>query len=143
MSLTELLAISPVDGRYREDVQELATFCSEFVLIKNRVKVEVEYLLALETVGMTHFGSEERALLKSTYENLTEEDAQLIKDIETKGVQGINNGKKTDHDVKAVELFLKNKCKKFIDKVPEDLRDRYLSLKKSRVVPRFPYFRGC
>lgn len=108
MSLTELLAISPIDGRYREDVQELAPFCSEFALIQNRVKVEVEYLLALESVGMIGFDSAERLALRNTYVHLSEADAQLIKDIETKGVAGINNGKKTDHDVKAVELFLKN-----------------------------------
>ncbi len=131
MSLTELLAITPIDGRYREDVQELAPYCSEFALINNRVKVECRYLLALEDVGMVQFTSEVRKILRSIPENLTEEEAQLIKDIETKGVPGINNGKKTDHDVKSPELFLKNKCKKLIVEAPENLRDKYLSLEKA------------
>src|SRR5574342_1380180 len=111
MALTDLLAITPIDGRYKEDVKELVPYSSEKGLIKNRLYVEVEYLLALGEIDITKFSNEETSLLRGLYENLTDEDAQIIKDIEVKGVEGINKGKKTDHDMKAVELYMCHKLK--------------------------------
>jgi len=110
-ALTELLAISPVDGRYREDVAGLAECASEFALIKNRVRVEILYLIKLIGQVDRDLSAEEERNLIGSYLNLTYADAQKIKDIETKGVPGINNGKKTDHDVKSVELFLRDRFK--------------------------------
>ncbi|HSU72756.1 MAG TPA: adenylosuccinate lyase [Candidatus Binatia bacterium] len=109
--LTELLAISPVDGRYRDDVKELVPYSSEKSLIEHRLEVEVEYLLALERFGITQFTDGERQTLVDTVRNLSDADAQMIKDIETKGVEGINKGKKTDHDVKSLEFWMRNKFK--------------------------------
>ena len=114
MSLTELTAISPVDGRYRDIAEPLEPFASERALIKNRVMIEVEYLCKLERYGVVNFSPEEKIVLRQFYENLSEEDAKLIKDIETKGVEGINvgkdkKGKGTDHDMKAIELFMKKR----------------------------------
>ncbi len=111
MSLTELTAISPVDGRYRGKVEELVPFASEFAIIKNRVMVEAEYLISLSETGIIRLSEEEKKTLQSSYINLTEEEAQKIKDIETSGVPGINNGKRTNHDVKSVELFMRDKYK--------------------------------
>jgi adenylosuccinate lyase len=111
MALTDLLAITPIDGRYKEDVKELVPYSSEKGLIKNRLYVEVEYLLGLGEIGIASFSNEETSLLRGLYENLTDEDAQVIKDIEVKDVEGINKGKKTDHDMKAVELFMRHKLK--------------------------------
>lgn len=107
--LSDLLAITPIDGRYREDVKELVPYSSEKALIQNRLMIEVEYLIALQSLDITKFSSEECATLRGLYQNLSDADAQMIKDIETKGVAGINKGKKTDHDMKAVELFMRNK----------------------------------
>lgn len=107
-AVSELHAISPADGRYWESVQELSPFSSEKALIQQRLRVEVEYLLALEGPGITKFTEDERTALRKTYLELSDEHAQMSKDIETKGVPGINNGKKTDHDVKSLEFFLRH-----------------------------------
>lgn len=100
MSLNQLNAISPIDGRYRNKVETLAPFFSEEALIKYRVRVEIEYFIALceiplpqlNTFDTTKFGA-----LREIYQNFDTDDAQEIKDIE----------KITNHDVKAVEYFIK------------------------------------
>lgn len=100
MDLNTLTAISPVDGRYRRHTEQLANYYSEFALIKFRVEVEVEYFIALceyplpqlKNVAKTKFTD-----LRAIYEKFSEADANKIKEIE----------KTTNHDVKAVEYFLK------------------------------------
>lgn len=100
MDLTSLSAISPVDGRYRAQLATLAPYFSEFGLIRYRVKVEVEYFLFLaarEIITLPDTCKPEA--LRKIYEDFTEADAQQIKTTE----------KTTNHDVKAVEYFLKEK----------------------------------
>ncbi len=102
MSLTSLTAISPVDGRYRSKVSELAPYFSEFGLIKYRVHVEVEYFIALVEAGIGPLEEVSPSIFPKLREIVTafsEADALAIKDIE----------KTTNHDVKAVEYFLKDK----------------------------------
>lgn len=102
MELSALTAISPVDGRYRSKVSELAPYFSEFGLIKYRVLVEVEYFIALCTAGLEPLRSVKPELfpkLRAIVDQFSEEDAQAIKNIE----------RTTNHDVKAVEYFLKEK----------------------------------
>ena len=102
MDLTALSAISPVDGRYRNTTKELAAYFSEYALIKYRVFVEVEYFIALSNYGLPQLPVLDNAStqkLQGIYKNFTEADAQVIKDIE----------KTTNHDVKAVEYFIKQK----------------------------------
>jgi len=101
MLLNELTAISPVDGRYRSKTESLAKYFSEFGLIKYRVQVEVEYLIYLNSIGLkgfdTAFTPEQIDGLRAVYQNFTEAKALTIKETE----------KTTNHDVKAVEYFLK------------------------------------
>jgi len=102
MSLTILNAISPIDGRYRNKVESLAPFFSEEALIKYRVKVEIEYFIALCEIPLpqlTNFNTDLFDELRSIYRNFSSADAQKIKDIEAI----------TNHDVKAVEYFIKEK----------------------------------
>lgn len=102
MSLNSLNAISPVDGRYRRQTNELADYFSEFGLIKYRVRVEIEYFIALCELPLmqtSSFNKELYPALKKIYQEFTEQDALEIKEIE----------KTTNHDVKAVEYFIKNK----------------------------------
>lgn len=100
MDLTALSAISPVDGRYRAQLANLAPYFSEFGLIRYRVKVEVEYFLFLaEQQVITLPENLSIASMQAIYEDFTEEDALKIKETE----------KTTNHDVKAVEYFLKEK----------------------------------
>lgn len=102
MELSALTAISPVDGRYRSKVVELAPYFSEFGLIRYRVLVEVEYFIALCTAGLEPLQSVKPEIfpkLRAIVEQFSEEDAQAIKNIE----------RTTNHDVKAVEYFLKEK----------------------------------
>jgi adenylosuccinate lyase len=97
---TTLQAISPIDGRYRSKVATLSNYFSEFALIRYRVLVEIEYVIALSESGITQlqpFNEQTQEALKDIYRNFTEEHAQAIKDIE----------KVTNHDVKAVEYFIK------------------------------------
>jgi adenylosuccinate lyase len=102
MTLNELTSVSPVDGRYRKQIVELAPYFSEFGLIKYRVMVEIEYFIALcklplpqlERVSQTIFPD-----LRKIYQDFSEKDALAVKEIE----------KTTNHDVKAVEYFLRNK----------------------------------
>jgi adenylosuccinate lyase len=102
MELNALTAISPVDGRYRRQVNELGEFFSEFGLIKYRVWVEIEYFIALTEGGIPQLKSVDHSLfsaLRAIYLKFSEQDANRIKEIE----------KTTNHDVKAVEYFLKEK----------------------------------
>ncbi|MCW3072711.1 MAG: adenylosuccinate lyase [Bacteroidetes bacterium] len=100
--LTKLSAISPVDGRYRNTTEKLAAYFSEAALIKYRVLVEIEYFIALCELPLPQLKGFDKALypkLRAIYKDLSEADAQQIKDIE----------KVTNHDVKAVEYFIKEK----------------------------------
>ena len=102
MELQILTAISPIDGRYRDKVAALGDYFSEFALIKYRLFVEVEYFIALTEIPLpqlNNLNDQTQAELRSIYHNFTLEDANRIKEIE-----GITN-----HDVKAVEYFIKEK----------------------------------
>ena len=100
--LNLLTAISPIDGRYRGKTAELANYFSEYALIKYRVQVEIEYFIALCELPLPQLKNFDSALfpqLRSIYQEFSEDDAQRVKDIE----------KVTNHDVKAVEYFIKEK----------------------------------
>ncbi len=102
MELTSLTAISPVDGRYRSKCASLDAYFSEYALIRYRVKVEVEYFIALASIPLPQLegiSADTFAALRAIYENFSVEDAMSIKKIE----------ETTNHDVKAVEYFLKEK----------------------------------
>ena len=104
MTLNPLTAISPIDGRYHTKTKKLAAYFSEFGLIRYRVQIEVEYFIALSQTEIPifkSFPSDKLADLRAIYLNFTEEDANWIK----------NSEKITNHDVKAVEYFLKDKMK--------------------------------
>ncbi len=102
MELNSLTAISPIDGRYRSQLSSLAPYFSEYGLIRYRVRVEVEYFLFLaEKKVITLPAKLKPAKLRQIYQDFTEADAQLIKTTE----------RTTNHDVKAVEYFLKDKLK--------------------------------
>ena len=116
MELNILTAISPVDGRYRSKAEPLAAYFSEYALIKYRVFVEIEYFIALCELPIPQLAAVDKALfprLREIYSNFTLENANRVKEIE----------KVTNHDVKAVEYFIKEKfdaiggldaCKEFI-----------------------------
>jgi adenylosuccinate lyase len=100
MELNNLTAISPIDGRYRNQVNVLAPFYAEFGLIKYRIQIEIEYFIALCELPLPQLADFDKALypsLRALYQNFTEADALWIKDKE----------KITNHDVKAVEYFVK------------------------------------
>jgi len=100
MTLTPLSAISPIDGRYRNTTAALASYFSEYALIKYRVFVEIEYFVALcehPLPQLQNFDANATEKLRGIYRNFNEADAQSIKEIE----------KVTNHDVKAVEYFIK------------------------------------
>ena len=102
MELDMLTAISPIDGRYREKTKELAGYFSEYALIRYRVRVEIEYFITLCELPLPQLQNFDHSLfepLRDIYRNFTEQDAQRVKDIE----------KVTNHDVKAVEYFIKEK----------------------------------
>lgn len=102
MNLTSLQAISPVDGRYRKTTESLAAYFSEEALIKYRVFVEIEYFIALCEInlpGLANFDRNLYAELRKIHQNFSEADALEIKETE----------KVTNHDVKAVEYFIKSK----------------------------------
>ena len=102
MQLSSLTAISPVDGRYRSKCERLDEYFSEYALIRYRVKVEVEYFIALCRLPLPQLEAVECAAcdsLRDIYRDFTLEDAMRIKEIESV----------TNHDVKAVEYFLKEK----------------------------------
>jgi adenylosuccinate lyase len=100
MELTALTAISPIDGRYRSQLAALAPYFSEYGLIRYRVRIEVEYFLFLAEKKVIKLPAQAKpAKLRAIYQNFTEADAMQIKTIE----------RTTNHDVKAVEYFLKEK----------------------------------
>jgi adenylosuccinate lyase len=102
MELTNLTAISPIDGRYRKVTEDLATYFSEFGLIKYRVQIEIDYFILLAQQGLPQLpklSNSQIESLKSVYQNFSFADAQIIKETE----------KTTNHDVKAVEYFIKDK----------------------------------
>ena len=100
MELNLLTAISPIDGRYRGKTESLDMFFSEYALIRYRIRVEIEYFIALCELPLPQLANFQHNLfprLRAIYENFTVADAQRVKDIE----------KVTNHDVKAVEYFIK------------------------------------
>lgn len=100
MSLSSLTAISPIDGRYRGKVEILENYYSEYALIRYRVKVEIEYFIALCKLPLPQLAGVDHALfgeLRDIYAKFLVDDAQRVKDIESV----------TNHDVKAVEYFIK------------------------------------
>jgi adenylosuccinate lyase len=102
MEIKLLTAISPIDGRYRNKVDELAIYFSEYGLIRYRVYVEIEYFIALVELPLPQLKSVKKEIfpeLRNIYTDFSIEDAQKVKDIESI----------TNHDVKAVEYFLKEK----------------------------------
>lgn len=108
MPFEPLTAVSSVDGRYREISSALSEYMSEYALIRARVRVECEYLIALsETkgVGLRALTAEEKKLL-TALTDISVEDARAVKQIEKEGCEGIPA---TNHDVKAVEYFLKSR----------------------------------
>jgi adenylosuccinate lyase len=110
MRLDTLTAISPVDGRYRGTAEALAEYFSEYALMKMRVTVECEYLMALsETkgIGIRPLTADEKAMLRALPQ-ISIDDAQIIRKFEREGHDGIPA---TNHDVKAVEYFIKLKLK--------------------------------
>ena len=102
MELDALTAISPIDGRYRSKTESLAGYFSEYALIRYRVRVEIEYFITLCELPLPQLETVDHSLfepLRDIYRNFTEQDAQRVKDIE----------KVTNHDVKAVEYFIKER----------------------------------
>lgn len=107
MVLSTLTAISPVDGRYRNKAENLAAYFSEYALIKYRVRVEIEYFIALSEFlpQLSELNTAEvKAELRKIYKEFTEADALRVKEIESV----------TNHDVKAVEYFIKEKTNHFL-----------------------------
>lgn len=105
MELNMLTAISPIDGRYRGKTESLAGYFSEYALIRYRVRVEIEYFITLCELPLPQLKNFDKNLferLRDIYRNFTEENAQRVKDIE----------KVTNHDVKAVEYFIKEEFDK-------------------------------
>lgn len=105
MSLSSLTAISPIDGRYRSKVEALENYYSEYALIRYRVKVEIEYFIALCELPLPQLKGVDAALfpaLRDIYGKFSVDDAQRVKDIESV----------TNHDVKAVEYFIKEQFDK-------------------------------
>lgn len=105
MSLDTLTAISPIDGRYRGKTEKLADYFSEYALIKYRVRVEIEYFISLCELPLPQLKGFDHSLferLRDIYRNLDEKDAARVKEIE----------KTTNHDVKAVEYFIKEEFDK-------------------------------
>jgi len=102
MNFNPLEGISPIDGRYRDKVSSLSAYFSEKALIQYRVKVEILYFIALSESGipqLSKYDAAQNSMLKKIYEDFSLEDAEAIKAIE----------KTTNHDVKAVEYFIKEK----------------------------------
>lgn len=114
MKLDELTAISPIDGRYRNKTVALADYFSEYALIRYRVRVEIEYFISLCELPLPQLADFNKCLfarLRDIYMQFSEADAQRVKDIE----------KITNHDVKAVEYFIKEEIDKIgsLDKYKE------------------------
>ncbi len=94
-----LLAVSPIDGRYRKNLSRLSDYFSEYALIRYRVQVEVEYFIALSEAHFFSLSNVQQKALRKLYTQFSIEDAQRVKEIESV----------TNHDVKAVEYLLKEK----------------------------------
>lgn len=102
MELTPLTAISPIDGRYRQKTESLDCYFSEYALIRYRIRVEIEYFITLCELPLPQLASVSHDLfpqLRAIYENFSQRDASRVKEIESV----------TNHDVKAVEYFIKEK----------------------------------
>lgn len=102
MKLNKLTAVSPIDGRYRSKTELLANYFSEYALIRYRIRVEIEYFISLCELPLPQLAGVSESLfvpLRSIWKDFSENDAERIKEIE----------KVTNHDVKAVEYFLKEK----------------------------------
>lgn len=102
MSDNSLLAVSPIDGRYQKQLQSLSNYFSEFALIKYRTSVEIEYFIALQKMKLLTLTSQQEKQLRAIVEKFSMDDAKRVKEIE----------KTTNHDVKAVEYFIKEKLQK-------------------------------
>ena len=106
--MNELTSISPIDGRYRSKTHQLADYFSEYAIIRYRVRVEVEYFISLCELPLPQLAGIDSSVylsLRDVWQNFTEQDAAHIKEIESV----------TNHDVKAVEYFLKEQ----FDKIPQ------------------------
>ena len=97
MDLSALTAISPIDGRYRNQLQHLGYYFSEYALIRYRIKVEIEYLVALSEKKLFSLKPAQIRSLRELYENFNTDLATEVKNVE----------RITNHDVKAVEYFIK------------------------------------
>jgi adenylosuccinate lyase len=114
MELDVLTAISPIDGRYRNKTEELAGYFSEYALIRYRVRVEIEYFIALCELPLPQLENFDHSLfdsLRDIYRNFSEQDAARVKEIESV----------TNHDVKAVEYFIKERIDAIAEKKSVDL----------------------
>ena len=114
MELDVLTAISPIDGRYRNKTEELAGYFSEYALIRYRVRVEIEYFIALCELPLPQLENFDHSLfdsLRDIYRNFSEQDAACVKEIESV----------TNHDVKAVEYFIKERIDAIAEKKSVDL----------------------
>jgi adenylosuccinate lyase len=102
MQLSALTAVSPIDGRYRRQIESLAPYFSEWGLIRYRIRIEIEYFIELCELPLPQLKDIDHAVfpkLRELYENFSEADALRVKEIE----------RETNHDVKAVEYFIKEK----------------------------------
>ena len=114
MELDALTAISPIDGRYRSKTEALAGYFSEYALIRYRVRVEIEYFIALCELPLPQLENFDHSLfdsLRDIYRNFSEQDAARVKEIESV----------TNHDVKAVEYFIKERIDAIAEKKSVDL----------------------
>ncbi|MCU4972468.1 adenylosuccinate lyase [Halobacteria archaeon AArc-m2/3/4] len=112
-----LYAVSPLDGRYGTRTAPLSPYASEAALMRARVQVEVEYLIALADLEATplELDLEERTHIRGLYESFAEEDAELVKKLETEGHEEFEA---TNHDVKAVEYFVRHRLPEGSDASP-------------------------
>ena len=114
MDLSLLTAISPIDGRYRSKTEPLAEYFSEYALIRYRIRVEIEYFITLCELPLPQLADFDHSLfdqLRDIYRHFTPADAQRVKDIEAV----------TNHDVKAVEYYIKEKIDKELSTVNSQL----------------------
>ena len=114
MKLTNLTAVSPIDGRYRGKTEPLANYFSEYALIRYRVRVEIEYFIALCQLPLPQLKDVSEDLfqpLRDIYLHFTEADALRVKEIEAT----------TNHDVKAVEYFIKERLDPILSPLSSDL----------------------
>ena len=131
MELDVLTAISPIDGRYRSKTEGLAGYFSEYALIRYRVRVEIEYFIALCELPLPQledFDHKHFETLRDIYRNFTEQDAARVKEIE----------QTTNHDVKAVEYFIKEKLSTLNSPTSSDRLD--LQVKELSAYMEFIHF---